>query len=331
MMQPTRQTEMLAGIGAVRKAATVCRAVQARMIQPETLAKKDKSPVTVADFASQAVVCRLLSQQLPVGDNPVVGEEGSAELRKGDQAMLRGAVVEQVRGALGDKVSETEVLDWIDLGGHEAKGSSRFWTLDPIDGTKGFLRKEQYAIALALLENGKITLGLLGCPQLDGGVLLIAERGRGAWKLPLWNGAGLDQAQPIHVNAITETSAARFCESVESGHSDQDASVLIAKDLGITRDAVRLDSQAKYAVLAQGQAEIYLRLPTPKLPDYRENIWDHAAGTIVIEEADGKVTDATGRPLDFSLGSKLVNNKGVVATCGPIHDRVIAAVVKHLV
>ena len=89
--------------------------------------------------------------------------------------------------------------------------------------------------------------------------------------------------------------------------------------LGIAVDPVRLDSQAKYAVVAQGQAEIYLRLPTRK--DYQEKIWDHAAGSIVVEEAGGRVTDVLGKPLDFSQGRTLANNRGVVASNAAVHDR----------
>jgi len=86
---------------------------------------------------------------------------------------------------------------------------------------------------------------------------------------------------------------------------------------------LRVDSQAKYAMVARGDAEIYLRLPRG---DYVENIWDHAAGKILVEEAGGTVTDLTGRPLDFSHGPKLSENRGIVATNGRFHDQVIAAI-----
>jgi 3'(2'), 5'-bisphosphate nucleotidase len=87
---------------------------------------------------------------------------------------------------------------------------------------------------------------------------------------------------------------------------------------------VRLDGQTKYAVVARGEVSIYLRLPARE--DYREKIWDHAAGMIVVEEAGGRVSDAMGKPLDFSWGRYLELNRGIVATNGPIHDRVLRAV-----
>ena len=66
-------------------------------------------------------------------------------------------------------------------------------------------------------------------------------------------------------------------------------------------------------------------MPSPKKPDYRENIWDHAAGAIVVEEAGGRVTDLYGKPLNFADGSKMVDNRGVVVSNGIIHDQVLSA------
>ena len=77
-------------------------------------------------------------------------------------------------------------------------------------------------------------------------------------------------------------------------------------------------------MVARGEAALYLRLPRVQTPDYRENIWDHAAGAIVVEEAGGKVTDTYGKPLDFTAGSKLIHNHGVVASNGTLHDAVLA-------
>ena len=131
---------------------------------------------------------------------------------------------------------------------------------------------------------------------------------------------------PVSTADVTETAGARFCESVESAHSDQSESARIAAELGITGEPFRIDSQCKYAAVARGDASIYLRMPTRA--DYREKIWDHAAGMIVVEEAGGSVTDVFGRPLDFRHGRQLEENRGIIATCGPIHEPVVAAVRK---
>jgi 3'(2'), 5'-bisphosphate nucleotidase len=148
-------------------------------------------------------------------------------------------------------------------------------------------------------------------------------RGEGARRLALWDAADAP-GRRIEVAHPRSPAEARFCESVESAHSDQDLSARIAALLGITAEPFRIDSQCKYAAVAEGDASIYLRLPTKK--DYREKIWDHAAGMLVVEEAGGRVSDVEGAPLDFRRGRTLAANRGVVATCGTIHDEVVSAV-----
>ena len=315
--------ELNAAKAAVRAAAVVCQAVQANLVTAATLEKKDKSPVTVADFAAQAIVCAHLEQQL--GDFDMVGEEDSADLQGDDSADLRNKVVSHVASGLDNTVTDDQVLAWIDRG--NAQGDTpRYWTLDPIDGTKGFLRGQQYAIALALIENGEVVLGVLGCPNLDSqagkGALFVAVKGEGATMYPLYDADAAGQS--IQTAQISSPAEAVFCESVESGHSDQSWSSNIANILGITNEPYRIDSQCKYAAVARNDASIYLRLPT--LVGYQEKIWDHAAGKIVVEEAGGRVTDIHGNDLDFTRGKLLENNQGVVATCGAIHDEVIAAI-----
>jgi len=318
--------ELTVAVTAVRQAAVVCQAVQSQ-ITTESLEKKDRSPVTIADFASQAVVCRALAEAFPA--DPVVGEEDSSELQEpGNSEFLERVLSELAR--VGLETDAPTACSWIDHGGQDS--ADRFWTLDPIDGTKGFLRGGQYAISLGLIINGEITVAALGCPNLpieqdnaeSSGSLFFAVRGHGAFVIPI-GGETFDPASatPVRVTASTEWADARLCESVESGHSSHSRSAQIAESLGIVREPVRLDSQAKYATVARGEADIYLRLPTRQ--DYREKIWDHAGGVLVVEEAGGKVTDVTGKPLDFTHGRELAQNRGVVVTNGPFHDAILQA------
>jgi 3'(2'), 5'-bisphosphate nucleotidase len=313
--------EHAAAIAAVRAAAELCDGAQGRLLAGDTLTKGDDSPVTVADFAAQAVVCAELGERL--GRFDLVGEEDAADLRADDRTALRDGVVELVSRRMGGAVSAATVLEWIGRGG--ADGSTeRAWTLDPIDGTKGFLRGDQYAIALALIERGEVVLGVLGCPNLpnpDGsrGAVFAAREGQ----CLAWYGSAADPVA-VHVARPTSLAVARVCESVESGHSDHDQSARIVERLGIVADPYRIDSQCKYAAVARGDASIYLRLPTRA--DYREKIWDHAAGKFVVEQAGGRVTDVSGAALDFGRGRRLERNRGVIATDGAFHDEVVAAV-----
>ena len=319
-LAPDLGEEFAVALAAVRAASEVCRGAQGRLLSGDTLTKDDASPVTIADFAAQAVVCGELTDAL--GAIEMVGEEDAADLRS-DEAVL-DAVVGLVATQRGAAASRESVLDWISVGSSDGT-TERYWTLDPIDGTKGFLRGEQYAIALALIEGGEVILGVLGCPNLpnpDGSTgAVFAATGGGHCQA--WYGAAVDPVS-VRVAAPASLADARFCESVESGHSNQDQSAQIAARLGITAEPYRIDSQCKYAAVARGDASIYLRLPTRA--HYSEKIWDHAAGKFVVEQAGGVVTDVTGAPLDFSHGALLGANRGVIATDGRFHDQVVAAV-----
>ena len=105
----------------------------------DTLTKDDLSPVTVADYAAQAVVCAELVDAL--GDIAMVGEEEASELREPGNATLLDGVVGLVGGHRAG-ASASEVLEWISAGSSDGS-ADRYWTLDPIDGTKGFLRGDQ--------------------------------------------------------------------------------------------------------------------------------------------------------------------------------------------
>lgn len=322
MSQSSYQKEQEIAILAVREAAAICQAVQAQ-ISSSVLEKKDKSPVTVADFGSQALVCRAIREAFP--NDPIIAEEDSAALKTAENAHLLEKVVDHL-ATQRPGVDAKTACEWIDFGGAQDY-SDRFWTLDPIDGTKGFLRSEQYAIALALIVNGEIEVAALACPNLSvsagsdqTGVIYTAIRGQGTTAVPI---DGSTAPVSVSVSDTKEPAAARFCESVESGHTSHSDSANVGDQLGITAEPVRLDSQAKYAVVARGEADIYLRLPTR--PGYVEKIWDHAAGVLVVTEAGGKASDIFGNPLEFNHGWGLQKNKGVIVTNGHLHDAVIDA------
>ena len=312
--------ELSVALQATERAARLCQRVQ-QSVTAEALEKRDKSPVTIADFGSQAIIAMALREAFP--HIPLIAEEDSAALREGENQALRDRVVEEVALELGrPDLGADEVLAWIDHGG-ASDYSELFWTLDPIDGTKGFLRGEQYAIALALVRNGEPVCATLGCPNLpnpDGstGAIFTANDGLTLSNLP--DGT----TRPVQVSPQTDLAVSRFCESVESAHSDHSQSKAIAEALGIAGASVRMDSQAKYAAVARGDAEFYLRLPTR--PGYVERIWDHAAGYAILKGANGVITDIDGKDLDFRHGRGLEKNRGIVASNGHNHARLIEAI-----
>ncbi|MBP0005290.1 MAG: 3'(2'),5'-bisphosphate nucleotidase [Cyanobacteria bacterium SBC] len=313
------EREKEVAVQAAIAASKLCQHV--RQDIPPAMEKQDKSPVTVADYGSQALVCKALGEAFP--SDSVVGEEDASALRQPDTAESLTKVLSYVK-ELEPTATAGAVLDWIDRGNGQI--APRFWTLDPIDGTKGFLRQDQYAVALALIDDGEVKVGVLACPALsfDGsgsGLLFVAVRGEGTQMMSLGGG----EARSIRVGSTEESEKYRFVESVESSHGNPEQQSAVAKAAGIVTPSLRMDSQAKYGAVASGEAALYLRLPSPKTPNYRENIWDHAAGAIVVEEAGGRVSDMHGKPLDFSRNVKLEDNRGVVVSNGAIHDKVLEA------
>lgn len=331
---PDSSTLAAAATHAVSLASAVCREVQRALDQVRAITKDDKSPVTVADFASQAIVAKILSDKL--GKVILVGEEDSKWLRQDEHAPHRAAALAAVQ-TVWESATEDDMLDAIDVGAGDTHHAG-FWTLDPVDGTKGFLRNQQYAIALAYIERGRPVVGALACPNLARnfnadfnhpdrhGTIYTAIRGLGVSETP----ADDPGAKPITIRRLDheEGQPIAICESVESAHSKQDDTARIVQHLA-TRghpagQPARLDSQAKYAVTARGQADAYLRLPTRK--DYVERIWDHAAGSLVATEAGCSVTDIFGHALDFSHGRGLEKNKGVICAPPRVHGLVLGAI-----
>ncbi|TWT47646.1 3'(2'),5'-bisphosphate nucleotidase [Botrimarina hoheduenensis] len=315
----------------VREAALLTRRVQSQMVT-DALTKGDKSPVTVGDFAAQALVAQRLQAAAAEGDFcPVlVGEESAAGLREPSGEQTLQQVVHFVRSCWTTATPES-VCAAIDRG--TAEPAEAYWTLDPIDGTKGFLRGDQYAVALALVVNGRVEIGVLGCPELVAaqrperggpGSLLVAVRDRGVFVQPLNEATAAWQR--LTVSSLADPAAMRVLRSVEKGHTNLGAIDHLATALGITAAPVGMDSQAKYAVLAAGGGEMLVRLLSTDRPDYREKVWDQAAGAIVVEEAGGRITDLDGKPLDFSQGRTLAANRGVLATNGVLHEAALRAV-----
>jgi 3'(2'), 5'-bisphosphate nucleotidase len=307
---------------ALRAGTRLARTVQRERVV-QSAAKSDRSPVTVADYAVQAVVAGMLELQFP--DERLMAEESSQALRAGSPVMA-SMVLDYVRSVMPEAQSK-EIHRWLDLGC--AAGGPAYWVLDPVDGTKGFLRNDHYVVALAWIEAGQVILGGLGCPRLtppgasgdcDASVVL-AVRGEGAWITDLDG----NRWQRMQVSRERRPEKARMLRSFEAGHTDEGLLDALARRLECEAPPVRMDSQAKYARLALGEGELLFRLLSPARPDYFEKAWDQAAGSIVVEEAGGRVTDLRGEPLDFRRGRELTANLGVLASNGHLHAAALQA------
>jgi HAL2 family 3'(2'),5'-bisphosphate nucleotidase len=363
-----RRQDVLEGMKAVRKACGITdhlqptQAAAAGSVGIGTTTKTDSSPVTVADFAAQAIVLQHLKKAFP--EDSFIAEESSATLL--EDAHLTGSVLEAASSYFNDC---DELCNCIDLGKEylnwgKTGRPKRVWCLDPIDGTKGFLRGKlpggQYCVALALLEDGVPTIGILGCPNLPAsatdedyawtsleteennkdsrGCVFVASEGGGCFQLSLAPGKRqerLDSRSDSLTKRQVPPHEARFCVGVEESFADplgkckDMASILhgtaaLDKTTGDIVKARRIDSQAKYGVLARGGAEFYVRLPKD---GYNEWIWDVAPGIVVLQEAGGTVTDTEGQEIDCSRGANLSPNvRGVLgANDKHLHQALVQA------
>ncbi|XP_076882341.1 3',5'-bisphosphate nucleotidase AHL-like [Bidens hawaiensis] len=364
--------ELEVAVKAVHVACLLCQKVQQDLIfdgdgNDNVRAKDDNSPVTIADWSVQATVSWILSQAFGPENVSIVAEEDIETLSKPDTTTILSSVVKTVNDSLSSAVrfgikppvtnlEPAQVLEAISRCNSAGGPTGRFWVLDPVDGTLGFVRGDQYAIALALVENGQVVLGVLGCPNYpmnkewlnyqngyrrilsrltkpgssgwnNNGCVLYAKKGsKKAWMEPLLSGDnGVGPARQIKVSTIDNPVLATFCEPVEKANSSHGFTQGLAHSVGLRNQPLRVYSMVKYAAIARGDAEIFMKFARA---GYKEKIWDHAAGVVIIEEAGGIVTDAGGRRLDFSKGMYLHGlDRGIITCAGAsLHDKIMSAV-----
>ena len=315
--------ELTAALAAARKAARVCVEVYNSLV--DEASKAGREPVTIADYASQIIINAELRAAFP--DDSILGEEHAADFAAVLTDAQRTQVTEFVNTSLVRTMTQDEIKVTLDP---PAGSSRRKWIIDPIDGTKGFLAKRAYAIAIALLDGDDLLLGVLACPNLsienpgelsDDGVLFYALRDAGAFREPL---AGGEPVQ-MHVAPSRPEDPLTIVTSYEKEHSNKGLFADVVGSLPSTqKDTLGLDGQGKYGLVADGRVSCFFRLVPAE--DYREKVWDHAAGAIIVEEAGGQVTDFEGKPLDFVSGPKMQGNRGIVATNGGIHAAMLTAI-----
>ena len=252
----------------------------------------------MADFGVQAIIKSVLRREFP--NDRIVAEESSKDLTAAQTAHLISAFNKTLpKDAQAVESHDTSFIkNLIDFTGNTTN-TARFWTIDPIDGTKGFLRQAHYAVCLALIEGGRPVVGVLGCPNLTlkevestharhrkvleglgdtvGGTMLYATRGEGAFVQGLSEDGCTIRIPNEHEDAGQDFwSMARMTESYESSHSNHGLSSRTLQRLrpngsyAASPQPLRIDSQCKYASVAVGMSQLYLRFPRD---GYQEKIW----------------------------------------------------------
>ena len=304
---------------AVRQAAELCRLAQENYLSASTKTAGDHSePVTIADYGSQAIICRALQRRYP--DDAVVAEESGGQFLQLVNAEQRAQVRQLLAQVLEEPISEAELVSWLDFGA--GVSARRTWVIDPIDGTKGFIAQRHYAIACGLLVEGQVAEGMVAAPGYDAGAgALFYTREGATFRAPLAAGDG----EKVVVSQRHKVDDYVAVQSYERYHASK-SRMGRARDYAGLGDVrlLELDSMEKYALVACGAADLYMRLPRTGSA-YAHKIWDHAAGVALVQNAGGTVTDLDGGPLDFSQGETLPN-AGLIASNGAHHQRVVEAV-----
>ncbi|KAF2740613.1 carbohydrate phosphatase [Polyplosphaeria fusca] len=358
-------TELALALRAVHGASLLTKSVLRSLnhsVSAET--KADSSPVTIADFAAQALLISALHAVFP--SDAFLGEESAAQLRADDalaarvwELVQRAAAAQAHDGQDADLAlpqSKQQMLDAIDLGATTASArTGRVWVLDPVDGTATFMEGQQYAVCLCLVVDGTQRVAAIGCPNLsvdmsdsdsgsspriteDGvdsegfGVLVSAVVGQGT-HMRTMHASSLGPARPVRHDAAerpdgADLAALHFVESTLGKTSlSQDEHRAVAHRLGAQWPGTVLWSQQmKYVALTLGACDVLLRVP--KTRERYTYLWDHAGGHLLFTEAGGKVRDFEGGEIDFGQGRRIEGerNFGMVATWPWCFDAVSEAV-----
>ncbi|GMP52858.1 hypothetical protein CsSME_00018528 [Camellia sinensis var. sinensis] len=271
--------ELDVAVRVVHLACFLCQRVQEGLVSTNSdhvKSKDDDSPVTVADWSVQAMVSWMLSEYFGRQNVSIVAEEDVETLSKADSADLLDAVVSTVNECLAEAprfglkrpdktIGNSQVLEAISRCNSSGGPTGRHWALDPVDGTLGFVRGDQYAVALALIDNGRVVLGVLGCPNYpmrkewlnihhqhyrsmskslpsshswEEGCVMYASTGSDeAWMQPLIRGDEKFEwpnfAKLIRVSSIDDPALATFCEPVEKTNSNHSFTAGLAHSVGL--------------------------------------------------------------------------------------------------
>lgn len=313
-------------IYAARQAALLCRDVQHNSLHSINKQNKEKTqsePVTIADYGSQVIIGRALAQYFP--DDAVVAEEAGSQFLELTNEEQKADIMTLLTSLLDVNVTQDDIVRWLDQGTDKAN-TKRTWVIDPIDGTKGFVAMRHYAIGIGIVEDGQATGAIVATPGYGDGVsgddedgaIFYIKDGK-VYQEPLAGG----DAQAVTVSERTENL--RIVQSFEKKHASKSRMASTREKAGMENASIlELDSMEKYALVANGDADIYLRLPN--LTSTRSHmIWDHAAGAALVLAAGGMATDVDGSPLIFSQG-RAMPNRGMIISNGKVHERLIAAV-----
>ncbi|MED5408463.1 MAG: 3'(2'),5'-bisphosphate nucleotidase CysQ [Pseudomonadota bacterium] len=233
----------------------------------DVIEKADGSPVTVADHRAHELISRRLEPLIPL--TPVLSEESSG-------------------------ITAAERMDW-----------QRFWLVDPLDGTKEFIKRNgEFTVNIALIEAGLPVLGVVHTPVRE--MSHFATVGQGAWRRT--EGGNNERIESSHYNG----GAARMVVSrSHSGSAVDRFREALAECSGHGVESISMGSALKVCLVAEGSADVYPRLgPTSE--------WDTGASHCILNESGGRIMDCAGNNLQYNKPSVL--NPWFIAVGDPRYD-----------
>ena len=243
-----------------------------RRFSQQPMAVKHKAggePVTEADLAANTLIVSRLAQEFP-----------------------------------GDTVLSEELPD-----DGSRLGSRRVWMVDPIDGTRDFIRGQTgYVVMIGLCLDGRPVLGVVAHPST--GAVWSGVVGQAAWREQPGG-----TRTPVQTSPLAEPPGVRIVVSQSRRSPQIDA---FRRALGVTDEMTVGSVGLKVALVAQGERDLYL------YPGEQTKLWDTCGPEAILIAAGGRMSDMDGRPLDYGKAD-LNNRSGVVASNGPLHDHVIRA------
>jgi len=264
--------------------------------------KQDQSPVTLADFASQIYIISKLKNNFP--EDSIIAEESfSSEVNLSSKKIIYSCY---------DELNLSLKPNFKDILNYRGPASETRWSIDPIDGTKGYQESLSYAIGIGLISKNEKIFSIIGVPNYSNNQIAIfyANKGRGARA-----SYGNREFNPIKISEKENIKQYTLCHSL---HYDEPWVMELSKIMGI-KTYKQLDSMAKFCMIADGSADLYIK----PMNETRSFIWDFLPGHLLVTEAGGIVTDLMGKIPEYVNDKCLISAPGLVVSNGKSHDQII--------
>jgi 3'(2'), 5'-bisphosphate nucleotidase len=263
--------------------------------------KQDHSPVTLADYAGQIYINHHLKKHFP--KDQIIAEEHIKDLTDRQERIIRTCFQDL---NIPIKKFESSL-------NYRGTTSRRQWTVDPIDGTKGFIANLSYSIGIGFMVNTEPIVSAIASPNFD-------ERGLGIFRAELGQGAEASynkkKFQSIHVSNELDLSKAKVCISL---HNVSEKTLKFLKKHNIRKSSqLQMDGMGKFCKVADGTADYYFHLNRSKM-----FVWDYCPGDLLVREAGGKSTDIKNNRLKFRDNLCVISAPGYVFCNNAIHKKLL--------